>query len=398
MKKKIKIAFIKYGGMGAGGTERWLQQLAVELDKNKFDVDYFYTGDENPDRLNFMKSNGINLIKISSNDKQSPYGKWIDTDLFDKFNEEDYDIIQNAVAGEKEWPFYTFKKPVVESVHLDYGVNFSSNVYHTFLLSKWNQNKWTKMGGIRQMSSVVPLGCELPKSDKDLRKELKIPKDAIVSGFHQRVDDNIFSPIPIYAYKENEAKNHYFIIMGGSKKYTELAKQLKLKNFIQLEHCANKERLSMFLNTLDIFAHGRRDGETLGYVIIEALLHKKPCIVHKATSNAQRETIGNGGFYAETQEQYNNYLKTLLNDKDLRLKLSNNGFEYAKQKYIDTNYIKSVEDKYIDIINHPIKNKIRVKFYNLIRNITHPYRKEKFDKQKNYYLFGIKIKTKSPKK
>ena len=28
----------------------------------------------------------------------------------DKFNEEDYDIIQNAIAGEKEWPFYTFKK------------------------------------------------------------------------------------------------------------------------------------------------------------------------------------------------------------------------------------------------------------------------------------------------
>ena len=63
MTQKIKIAFIKYGGLGAGGTERWLQELAVALNKNKFDVDYFYTGDENTDRLHFMQQYHIKLIK-----------------------------------------------------------------------------------------------------------------------------------------------------------------------------------------------------------------------------------------------------------------------------------------------------------------------------------------------
>ena len=397
MTQKIKIAFIKYGGLGAGGTERWLQELAVALNKNKFDVDYFYTGDENTDRLHFMQQNHIKLIKIKSIGKIPGGREWINTDLFEKFDESKYDIIQNAIAGEKEWPFYLLKKPLVESVHLDYGVNFTPNVYHTFLLSEWNRKKWCKMGGIRGMSSVVPLGCELPKSSKDLRRELKIPKNAIVSGFHQRVDDNIFSEIPIYAYKANEAPNHYFVIMGGSPKYAELAKKLKLKNFIQMEHCANKERLSMFLNTLDIFAHGRRDGETLGYVIIEALLHKKPCIVHKAPSNAQRETIGPGGIYAETQEQYNRHLATLLNDTDLRAKLATDGFNYAKQKFIDTDYVKGIENKYIDIVEHPIKYKVRIILFNFLRTLKHPIRKEKTPTHKIYTILGIKVKTKRNK-
>jgi len=398
MKKKIKIAFIKYDGMGAGGTERWLQNLAVGLNKDIFDVDYFYTGNANPDRLEFLTKNNINTIHIKSNGKTSGYGEWIDTDLFEKFNENDYDIIQNAIAGEKEWPFFTFKKPVVESVHLDYGVNHCPNVYHTFVLSKWNQNKWAKMGGIKSMSSVVPLGVTMPTVSGDLRAELKIPKNAIVSGFHQRVDDNIFSEMPIYAYKANEAENHYFIIMGGSKKYTALAQKLNLRNFIQLEHSANKERLEKFLNTLDIFAHGRKDGETLGYVIIEALLHRVPCIVHDAPSKAQRETIGPGGFFVKTQDEYNEKLNLLLRDSALRKSLADAGFKYAKQKFIDTNYVKKVEQKYIDIVAHPIKNKMICRFHNFIRNIKKPFRKERFDNKKNYYLFGIKIKTKDLKK
>ena len=377
--KKIKLAFIKYNGITAGGTQRWLQNLAVGLDKNKFEVDYFYTGIEDPDRLKFLQENNVNLIKLQGNGRATKYGEWIGTDLFQKFDENNYDLIQDAIAGENEWPFHLLKKPLVESVHLDYGVNFSPNVLHTILLSKWNQNKWAKMGGVKFQSSIAPLGLEMPYSDLDLREELNIPKDALVAGFHQRVDDNTFSPIPVYAYKANEAENHYFIIMGGSKKYTELAQKLNLKNFIQLEHCANKERISKFLNTLDIFAHGRHDGETFGYVITEALIHKKPCIVHKAVSNAQKETMGPGGLYAKTQKQYNKHLERMFKDTKLREDFSMAGFEYAKKKFIETDYIRQIEKKYEDIVKNPQKYRIlrkialilksEIKFKNIMQRI-----------------------------
>ena len=39
----IRIAFIKFGGLAAGGTERVLQTIALNLPKEKYQVTYFYT-------------------------------------------------------------------------------------------------------------------------------------------------------------------------------------------------------------------------------------------------------------------------------------------------------------------------------------------------------------------
>ena len=38
----IKVAFIKFGGMANGGTEKYLQTIAAHLPKDEFDVDFFY--------------------------------------------------------------------------------------------------------------------------------------------------------------------------------------------------------------------------------------------------------------------------------------------------------------------------------------------------------------------
>ena len=54
----IKVAFIKFGGMANGGTEKVLQTIASELPKDEFDVDFFYC-DSTPDRdweTNFIKA------------------------------------------------------------------------------------------------------------------------------------------------------------------------------------------------------------------------------------------------------------------------------------------------------------------------------------------------------
>jgi hypothetical protein len=42
MNKKIRVAFIKFGGLASGGTEKYLQTIAVNLPSDKFIVDYFY--------------------------------------------------------------------------------------------------------------------------------------------------------------------------------------------------------------------------------------------------------------------------------------------------------------------------------------------------------------------
>ena len=40
--EKIKIAFIKFGGMANGGTEKYLQTIAGHLPKDRFEVDFYY--------------------------------------------------------------------------------------------------------------------------------------------------------------------------------------------------------------------------------------------------------------------------------------------------------------------------------------------------------------------
>src|ERR1035437_7191870 len=74
--KKTKIAFIKFCGLAVGGSEIWLQKIAANLPKDKFEVDYYYcdsapligidfkTGNTNGDRVRYMKDNNVNLIKF----------------------------------------------------------------------------------------------------------------------------------------------------------------------------------------------------------------------------------------------------------------------------------------------------------------------------------------------
>ncbi|MGI8684756.1 MAG: hypothetical protein ACR2MO_06665 [Acidimicrobiales bacterium] len=72
----IRIAFVKYAGLAAGGTERWLQTIAAHLPRDEFEVDYFFAdsvpyigsvevvpGTE-PMRKAWMQEQGVNLVEV----------------------------------------------------------------------------------------------------------------------------------------------------------------------------------------------------------------------------------------------------------------------------------------------------------------------------------------------
>ena len=115
----FKIAFIKYGGLAAGGTEIHLQTLAANLPSNTFDIDYFYcdatkyigSNWKHPDtdiyRKQYLENSNVNLIKfhVEAKDITKPYHPWLGTDFWQKFNETDYDLIISARAGHPEYPF-----------------------------------------------------------------------------------------------------------------------------------------------------------------------------------------------------------------------------------------------------------------------------------------------------
>lgn len=325
----MKIAFVKFGGLAAGGTERFLQNLAVGLPKEKFEVDYYYTNtapylgsdyihaDTDPHRKEFLENSKVNLINIDIEfkDVRVPTHDWVGTNFWDIFDENKYDVVITGRAGHPEYPFYKMKNvPLINILTLNAGVDNQSNIYKNIHLSKWSGDVWIRDGGDPNKLEIQGIIQEMPIVNGDYRNEYGLD-GKFVYGFHQRNSEHISSTIPLEAYKKIETNNTAFLLLGGSNVHLNKAKELGIKNFYHIPHSGNAEVIHKFLNTLDVFSHGRSDGETFGTVFVEAMYHKKPCLSHKAPSNGHIEVIGNCGKVVDNVDTYSQEMLKLKNDK-----------------------------------------------------------------------------------
>ena len=357
---KIKVAFIKFGGMAIGGTEKVLQTIAAELPKDEFDVDYFYCDaapyigsdfvhpDTDSSRIEYCKSHGVNLIKfnVQYKDLRTQTHNWVNTDFWEHFNEEDYDVIQTGRSGHPEYPFIHINKtPIVDSIHLSGMAENKHNAIKTVLLSKEQKDKWIMSGGPADKAVIIPNPLSIPDvGDTNYREEFGW-QDKFIFGLHQRRDNHIFSPIPLEAYDEIEDDNTAFLLLGGSDSYQKQAKDLGLKNFKYLPTTGELELIHKFLNTLDVYAHGRSDGEQCSCAIIEAMSHGLPVISHTAPSMGQAEQIGDAGKVVDDYEQYSNVMIDMLYDKNYYNKCA----QISEKRYNEFYKLESIIKKYADI-------------------------------------------------
>jgi len=345
--RKGKIAIIKFGGMASGGTEKYLQIIASRIPKNKFDVDFFWTdgapyigsdhkhGQTDQDRLNFMKGTGVNLIKVdvAAKDVTNPTHPWVDHNLWDLFNEEDYDVVMSARAGHPEFPFTEIKNtPIVDSIHLTGMVDNQANIVKVIHINNQNAQAWVKAGGSPSKIEVIyppiipPSSPLLPnKTDplwdsSNLRDELGINPDDFVFGLHQRDNEQIYSEWPIGAFAEVQKKHPevHFVLLGGANKH--ITQGASLKNFHHLPHTGDINRVWQFLRSLDVYTHGRRDGEVNSQAIAEAMRCGLPIVSHLGMTNGHVETIGDAGF---VHDNFDNYVKdcTMYVEDNKRLKV-----------------------------------------------------------------------------
>lgn len=375
-----KIAAIKFCLGAAGGTERFLQTLIVNLPKNEYEVDAYYTNaapyigdpnykhaDNDPLLLSYLKDNNINLIPVhvEYKDITQLHHPWIGTNFWDLFDEKKYDLVITARAGHKEYPCCEINKiPIIEVITLAGHVDHQSNILKSIHISEFQKNKWIDLGGKVDKAVVLPLVSEIPTNitNDSFREELNIPKNCIIFGMHQRVDDGIYSPVALEAYKQafQNNENVYFVILGGSNKYSEYAKQYDIRNFVQLSHSGDLNVIGKFLDTLDVYSHSRSDGETFGNVIREALAFGLPILSHVAPAMGHVETIGDAGFVCKTIEEYSSYMKKLYeesqhtNESNLYIDLSNK----SKKRYEERYKIESIVSKFNDIVSEVMKVKM----------------------------------------
>jgi len=326
-----KIAFIKFCGMAAGGTEKHLQSIAKILVNNSYDVDYYYTtncpftdghrhAENDPLMLKICQEAGINTIevkvggRIGGRDEQP----WIDTDLWDKFDESKYDAIVIGNRGVEEYPFNVIKKTRVINIQNGIYTFDQPNFFKQALISRWQANIWVNNGGDSSKLLVIPVVVEVPpKKPSTVRKKLGISEDTFVYGFHQRNSESIFSPLSLEAYKQIENENNYFLLLGGSLKHREYARHLNIKNIKFIEHDSNSENIHNFLSSLNVYTHARSDGEICSLAIIEALSNDLPVITHEAGNMGQVEQVEGCGFVENNVNDYANRMKQLETDKNL---------------------------------------------------------------------------------
>lgn len=372
--EKIKVAFVKFGGLAAGGTEKALQTIAANLPKDRFDVEYFYCdaapylgsdykhADTDLHRKAYMESKNVKLTKFSVafKDVRDPTHKWIDTNFWEVFTENKFDILQTGRSGHPEYPFTQINGiPQVDLITLPGMAERKVNVAKTIHISSYQAQTWVQAGGDPQKVGVIPLFDELPElSNDNLKKDLGL-EEKFVYGLHQRDDDGIFSPLPLTAYKNVELQNENvaFVLLGGSQKYKDQALALDLKNFHALPHTGDKEVISKFLETIDVYTHGRADGETFSLAISEAMHHSLPVVSHIAPAMGHAETIGDAGVIASNLDTYVGAMTKLKNDKEYYETLS----AKAKKRFDDLLSLESNINKFIELYEAIYKSNVLVK-------------------------------------
>lgn len=369
---KIKIAFIKYLGLVTAGTEKFLQTIAAGLPKDEFKVDYYWAHPEDsfPDesRIKYLQDNGVNLIEFKTSKPRIHRGKiWLDkTNFFDVFKN-DYDLIQTGRCGLYEEPFCSIKNiPIVDSLHYVVGVDNQYNISRTMHISEFSKRKWIEQGGDKDRIVMVSHPMIIPEIDFiDYRKELGL-ENKFIFGFHQRNDNAIFSDIPFKAYKEVESDNNVFVLLGGGEAYKSQAHELGIKNIHFLPHTGDINKIHSFLQMLDVYAHGRKDGELNSTAIAEAMYYGKPIISHLSDSfNGHVECIGYAGYVVDSVSEYADYLKKLETEKNFYSKLSKNALFQFNKLYDSEKQMQNIIQVYMDVIKNPYPNNLKRLFLDI---------------------------------
>lgn len=371
--KKIRIAFIHVTGLSTGGTEQFLQRLAVDLPKNQFEVDFYFANKTAEHRKKYVEENGINVIKFECGRivEKKGYAYAFDCN-FQKVFRNHYDLIQLGTDG-ADLSFLSCIRstPIIDSIHYVSGKNNRFNVARVMHISQFSKNLWIKRGGDKKRIVMISLPLkEEGFKFTDVREELGLDKDCFIYGMHQANRDGIFSDVPLKAYKEIENVNNAFVMMNGSELYRRQAKELGLQNVFFYDYVQDHDKFYSILKSLDVYAHGRKDGELNSAAIAEAMSLALPVITHPSNDfNGHLEVVKENGFIASNDHEYAEYMRKLEENAELRRKCGNASKKIFKTKYNFKTQMDNIIGIYEDVLRNPYPNKCRRIFLDIRQKV-----------------------------
>lgn len=339
--RKPVMLFYDSEGLSSSGTSKTLQILARHLDKDRYSVFYMYPirqdtrrlGNTSPDGWrDYVLSGHVNLIPFDFHSIEPDYPLVVhgmSPNVFDVIRALRVSVIVTAGAGRSQFPVNLIRRTPILFWNIFGGEHDQPNIVKHICVSKTVASLAARsIRGDKIEVMYNPTEGPNPSSSLDglaLRRRLGIPDEDIVFGRIGRPDDSIFDPIGIRAFQcvVTEKPWVHYLIMSPPPILERLVHDEGLPNVYLLSPSSREEDVWAFHNAIDVLAHFRRDGESCGLSIGEAMLCGKPIISHRSLQwNAHLEYLDpTCSFVADVDnvDQYRHALEMFGEDRDRSL-------------------------------------------------------------------------------
>ena len=184
------------------------------------------------------------------------------------------------------------------------------------------------VAGYKKEFPIVPHIINLPKHDENMRKELKIPKEAIVfAGYGGRGSFDIKFVHKVVYDVAQKNPNIYFLFANFMKFCPDLS------NIIHLPTITDMREKVRFINTSNAMLWGRRQGETFGIAIGEFSSLNKPVVAIKTGDLSHYNILQNKGVWYSDPYSLHTILTT-YNKERVRERDWNAYRDYEPEKVI----------------------------------------------------------------
>lgn len=370
-------------GLGIGGTERSAQNFCYGYKNYGHDVIVLNHGEDGI-RRQYLEKEGIKVYAIKDNIYEMLNS--IELGIFDVAHihrEGRYNKKENTILR-----YIRKSVTLIVETNVFYAIDYSygnSLIDLHLHLTKINRIKWLKRGG-KGKSYVLPNPVntnDYPIPSKMQINEFKnkhlIPHNAYVFG---RVGQPIsgkwhVSIIKSFEKLAKENDNIYLLLIGApntiKKSVNNIISNIR-DRIIIVDVIKDPQNLGICYSAMDSFIHIAKQGESFGYVLVEAIIYGLPVLTLNTPhrDNAQTEIIRHNidGMVVMSEKYIYEGMKSIMNKNN-------------KKTY--NNAIKSESALRYDI------SKVCNEALSLYKNIIDGNEKEENDKNEslNYYTDGI---------
>lgn len=280
---KSNILIFDEQGFFYGSTQKLLRQMAKILVK-EFNVFFAYGNGKDEILANELKSAGVEIVdnNYQYRQKREPY-KLVGMQLSIRRIIKAYNItcVYCVVFAHYQFPINSIPAGiplVLISPFGHYATN--GNVYKVYVSGKDNRARILNRG-------VKNVECFFNPLTDYPQYVLNKPavREQVIFGRIGRGEDSIFDPIAVRAFKKLEDKygsKVKYIVVNPPAGWRRVAEEMNIKNTEFRPPITDFVTLSKFYGEIDVFAHARKDGETVGIAIGEAMLAGNPILTHKS--------------------------------------------------------------------------------------------------------------------